>query len=442
MASPSLQDGIDKAGSAVQLRWTDSPRAWNPPVVTPEYSGWRKEQAAWQDGVALMDLSYHMWDTYISGPDATRMLSELTANNYENFAINQAKQLVALNENGYLVGDAILLRRGEQDYVITGRPTAQNWITYHAKQRGYDVELISDPDCSRDPDHIPPFFRYQIQGPYAQKLIEAAFDGPLPETKFFHASDVTLAGKTFRALRHGMAGQPGYEFIGDHADHASVKEALMRAGERFGLELVGSLAYPTAQAEGGWVPAPVPAIYDDTPDQNAYRAWLPLHTPDGLQPLHGSFYSTDISDYYVTPYELDYGRSVSFNHDFLGREALLKLKGAPRRHKVTLVMDADDVKAVVGSEHVNTLAKQRVEIDGQLVGKTEYTAYNDPYGTMLSLALLSEGDAKPGTQVTVVWGDHPGGDVDPDADLGLPRIRATVQPCPYNEFARAGYRQD
>jgi hypothetical protein len=61
---------------------------------------------------------------------------------------------------------------------------------------------------------------------------------------------------------------------------------------------------------------------------------------------------------------------------------------------------------------------------------------------MLSLALVSREHAKPGTEVTVVWGDHPGGDVAPDADLGLPRIRATVQPCPYNEFARAGYRQD
>ncbi|MFJ7241781.1 aminomethyl transferase family protein [Streptomyces olivaceus] len=444
MATPSLQDGIDQAGSAVQLRWTDKPKAWTPPVVKPEYSGWRKEQAAWQSTVALMDLSYHMWDTFVSGPEATRMLSELTANNYEKFALNQAKQLVVVNEDGYLVGDAILLRRGEQDYVITGRPTVQNWLTYQAERLGYDVVLSSDPDCSRDASHVPPFFRYQVQGPHAQHMIEAAFGGPLPETKFFHASDVTLAGKTFRALRHGMAGQPGYEFIGDHADHAGVKDALAQAGEQFGLELVGSLAYPTAQAEGGWVPAPIPAIYDDSAPQKAYRSWLPLHTPDGMQPLHGSFYSPRIAAYYVTPYELDYGRSISFNHDFLGRDALRALKDAERRHKVTLVMNPDDVRSALGADndYVNTLAKQRVEREGELVGSTEYTAFSDPYGTMLSLALLSEEQAKPGTEVIVVWGDHPGGDVAPDADLGLARIRATVQPCPYNEFARAGYRKD
>lgn len=444
MASPSLQDGIEQAGSAVRLRWTDNPRIWTPPVVAPEYSGWRVEQAAWKDTVALLDLSYHMWDTFVSGPDATRMLSELTANDYRRFAVDQAKQLVTVNENGFLVGDGILLRRGEQDYVITGRPTAQNWIKYHAQQGGYDVELTSDPDCSRDPEHIPPFFRYQIQGPWAQRLIEAAFGGPLPVTKFFHTTYVTLAGKTFRALRHGMAGQPGYEFIGDYADHVAVKDALIAAGEQFGLELVGSQAYPTAQAEGGWIPAPVPAIYDATAEQTAYRSWLPLHTPDGMQPLHGSFYSPDIADYYCTPYELDYGRSISFDHDFLGRDALHALRDADRRHKVTLVLDADDVQRALGADHgiVNTLAKQRVERDGAAVGNTEYTAFSDPYGTMLSLALVSEKAAVPGTEVSVVWGDHPGGDVAPDADLGLPVIRATVQPCPYNEFARAGYRRN
>ena len=444
MAAPTLQDGIDQAGSAVALRWTDAPRLWNPPVVRPEFSGWRTEQAAWRDGVALMDLSYHMWDTFITGPDATRMLSELSTNDYVKTAVDQAKQFVAVNEDGFLIGDGILLRRGEQDYVLTGRPTAQNWVTYQAQQGGYDVELVSDPDCSRDPSHVPPFFRYQIQGPLAQQLVEAAFGGPLPVTKFFHTSHVTLAGKTFRALRHGMAGQPGYEFIGNHADHAPVKAAFLEAGQQFGLEQVGSVAYPTAQAEGGWVPAPVPAIYDDTEALRAYRSWLPLHTPDGMQPLNGSFYSADIADYYVTPFELDYHRSISFRHDFHGRDALQALQDAPRRHKVTVVMDADDVAQALGADHgpVNTLAKQRIELDGTLVGTTEYTAFNDPYGTMLSLALVSAEAAEPGTRVTVTWGNHPGGDTAPDADLGFPRIRATIQPCPFNEFARAGYRQD
>ncbi len=47
----------------------------------------------------------------------------------------------------------------------------------------------------------------------------------------------------------------------------------------------------------------------------------------------------------------------------------------------------------------------------------------------------------PGTEVTVVWGEHPGADPDPDADLGFPRIRATVAPAPYDSHARTRYRR-
>jgi hypothetical protein len=46
-----------------------------------------------------------------------------------------------------------------------------------------------------------------------------------------------------------------------------------------------------------------------------------------------------------------------------------------------------------------------------------------------------------GEPVTVVWGDHPGPGTPADADLGIPRIRATVRPAPYNEHARTAYRR-
>lgn len=443
MASPSLQDGIDKAGSPVKLLWKANPAPWLPPVVEREYVGWRQEQAAWQSTVAIMDLSYHMWDTYIEGPDATRMLGDLSANNYEKFAVNQAKQFVPVTEEGLLVGDGILLRRAEQSYTLTGRPTAQMWITFHARQGGYNVELTSDPDCQRDRDHRKKLFRYQIQGPRAAELIERAFGGPIPETPFFHATPVSLDGRHFRALRHGMAGQPGFEFIGDHADAAAVKEALMSAGEPLGLVHVGALAYPSAQTESGWIPAPTPAIYT-APSLLAYRKWLSLYTPDGQQPLHGSYFSENIEDYYRSPYELGYGRSISFNHEFLGRDALEKSKKDITRTKVTLVYDTDDVRRVFGEdpEYILTRAWQRVEVSSDLVGVTDFSALNDPAGTILSLSVIDKKYATPGTEVTVVWGDHPGPGTAPDADLGFPRLRATVRPVPFNEWARANYRRN
>ena len=66
--------------------------------------------------------------------------------------------------------------------------------------------------------------------------------------------------------------------------------------------------------------------------------------------------SADIADYYVTPYDIGYGRTVKFDHDFLGREALEHLAaeeasqaaGAPGRRQ-PWCGDPDDLALAVRS---------------------------------------------------------------------------------------------
>src|SRR5215469_3992174 len=85
--APSLQDGIDRAGSPVRLLWKPNAAPFKVPVIKPEYAGWREEQAAWRQGVTLADLSHHMSDLFLQGPDATRLLAAVSANDYEAFAV-------------------------------------------------------------------------------------------------------------------------------------------------------------------------------------------------------------------------------------------------------------------------------------------------------------------------------------------------------------------
>ena len=46
MTTPSLQDGIDQAGSPVKLLWKPNAQPFKVPVVPPEFAGWREEQEA------------------------------------------------------------------------------------------------------------------------------------------------------------------------------------------------------------------------------------------------------------------------------------------------------------------------------------------------------------------------------------------------------------
>jgi len=439
---PSLQDGIDRAGSPVALLWQQNPAPWLPENIDPEYAGWRREQAAWHEAVSLSDVSHHMFDLYLEGPDATKLLAAVSANNYENFAIGQAKQFIPVTRNGHIVTDGILLREAEHRYVLTGIPAAQHWVRYHGERYRYDVAFDEDPSSAFRGGAEPRIFRYQVQGPQAKALVEKAFGGPLPQAKFFHSIPVTLDGRQFRALRHNMSGQDGYEFIGDWEHAKPVKDIFLTAGQEFGIAHVGAWAYASASVESGWIPSPVPGIYTDTALAD-YRRWLPLFGIEGKRPLNGSFYSPDIEDYYVSPWELGYGRSISFNHDFIGRDALLTARDTAPRTKVTLVLDPEDVRALGLAEnrfHL-TYARHRVEVGGALAGLTHQTATIDTAGTVLSLTLIDKRHAAPGTEVTVVWGDHPGAGTAPDADLGFPRVRATVQPAPFGEHARKAYRR-
>ncbi|GAA2229418.1 aminomethyl transferase family protein [Herbiconiux moechotypicola] len=440
MNAPSLQDGIDRAGSPVRLLWKPGSAPWSPPVVRPEYAGWATEQEAWRSTVVLSDLSFHMSDMFLEGTGALALLHAVSANSYRSFAIGQAKQFIPVAADGQLVTDGILLRTGEESFTLSGVPAAQNWVAHHATAGGYDVAFEIDPDRAYRPDD-PRLFRLQVQGPLALDLVQRAFGAPLPETKFFHSTEVTLDGRRFRALRHGMAGQAGYEFIGDYTDHDAVLEALQRAGEPLGATSLGGLAYATNGIESGWIPTPTPAIYSD-PALEDYRRSLSLFSFEGQNPLYGSFYSDDIDDFTTSPWELGYGRSLSFDHDFIGRDSLEAARESTSRTKVTLEFDAHDARAVLGAddEYALSYGRYRVENHTGLVGTAFYTARIAPVGTVLSLALVDRAVDEPGTEVEVVWGDHPGHGTPAEVELGLPRVRAVVRPSPYDAYARTAYR--
>ena len=285
-------------------------------------------------------------------------------------------------------------------------------------------------------------FRYQLQGRTAMQVMERALGAPPPQVKFFHSAEVEVAGRKVRAFRHGMLGQPGFELLGAWKDNDAVVEALLAAGKDLGLVRSGGKAYYLNGIESGWIPTPTPAIYTD-PELVGYRGRRPLLSFEGQMPIHGSHFSENIEDYYVSPYELGYGRLIKFNHDFLGREALEKAKDNVQRTKVTFVFDEDDVRRMYGPEPDYLLrhVRDRVEVGGKMVGIAMYEAFLPSHNTILALGLIDKRYAAPGTQVDVAWGEHPGPGTPPEAHRDFPRLRARVEPAPYDAHARTEYRR-
>jgi glycine cleavage system aminomethyltransferase T len=286
------------------------------------------------------------------------------------------------------------------------------------------------------------------------EVIARVLDRTPPELKFFNLTTVQIAGREVRALRHGMAGQPGWELFGPWDDGEAVREAVVTAGQEFGLRQVGGRAYSSNALESGWIPSPLPAVY--TGDElRAYREWLPATGYEGSASIGGSFVSSDIEEYYFTPWDLGYGHLIKFDHDFIGREALERMGEGEHRHKVTLALDDEDVAETIATMFRKTdRAKfidwpsavysmhpfDRVIVDGDAVGVSTWFGYSYNEAKMLTLAVLDAAYATPGTEVTLVWGEEAGGTSKPTVEPHVQReIRAVVSPVPYVEVVRQSY---
>jgi len=451
MTTKSLQQALDEVGSAPRLLRDNAARAFTFPVQ-PEFSNWRSEQAAWRDSCALLDQSQHMTDLFITGPDATRMLQHLSTNTAAGYEPGRARQFVATDPGGHVIGDGILFHHGENDFDLVGMWMPTDWVHYHCTTGEWDVEVVRDDNAfARRGD--PVLFRYELQGPTALEIVEKATGQPAPDLRFFHQGRVTIAGVEVGVLRHGMAGQPGFEFWGPWSEQPRVLDALLAAGEEFGLTRAGSRAYSTANLANGWVPSPFPALFDER--LRSYREWLPLERAGSTG---GSFYSERVEDYYTTPYELGLERSVRFDHDFIGREALEAVDRDAQRRRVTLVWNDDDVAGVFRSQlHPDGLPAKfielpksryalyqtdRVLVNGEDVGISMDVGYLANEKAFVSLATIDPAFAETGTEVTVIWGEEPNsakGTVEPHRQV---EIRASVAPAPFHEYARAGYRAD
>ena len=448
MSYSNLEEKIQDAENPVTMLRSQEVGSVKFPNVPDEWTNWREEQRAWRESCALADQSYHMTDLLIEGPDAIDLLSQLGVNSFDGFRPGKAKQLVVCSPNGYMIGDGILFYLDEDSLLLVGGPAAPNWVEYHITTGEEDVTCerlgYSRFDQLAGANAHPEHFRFQIQGPDALTVMEEATGGSLPDIAFFHFESVEIAGTTVQALRHGMAGESGFELWGPYSEKEGVRDALLHVGESYEMRQLGRKSYQTTPVIVGWVPLPLPAVYGD--DTSDYRQWLDAESYEGIASLGGSYLADDISSYYLRPNEVGYERLISFDHEFIGRKALEQSMSEQHRQLVTLDWKGEDVVDIFASLfREETTSKymdfpaprsaaiqyDEVRSENELIGVSKWIGYTFNERKMLSLATIDSQMSTPGTEVTIIWGEK-----------GQPRnrkighhrqteIRATVEPVPY-----------
>jgi vanillate/3-O-methylgallate O-demethylase len=218
MTAKSLQEVLDKAGNPVELLRNSQLGAYIYPVVPAEFTNFRREVIAWQTTAVLFDQSHHMVNLWVSGPDALKLFTDTGINSTATFPVDSAKQFVPVSPEGGVIGDGILFRLAEEEFVFVGRAPVANWLTFRGGT-GYNVDIRMD---DRSPSR--PYgklvtrdvWRFQIQGPNAWQVIEKINGGPVEQVPFFRMGHLNVAGERVRTLRHGMAGAPGLEIWGPY----------------------------------------------------------------------------------------------------------------------------------------------------------------------------------------------------------------------------------
>jgi len=459
MAHRSLNDLLQSVENPVRMLRNSQIGAYVYPVVPTEFSNWRAEQQAWRESAVLFDQSHHMAEITLTGPDALKLCSHATINSFTNFVPGKAKQMIPVSHDGFVIGDGILFYLAENELLFVGRAPTVNWLQFHAETGGYDVAVFRDDRSPSQPNGravTRRHFRYQVQGPKAAPVLEKLNGGSLPDIRFFHFDWINVAGHRTRALRHGMAGEPGLELFGPYELRDEIRGAILEAGKDVGIVAVGSRTYASNTLESGWIPSPLPAVY--TGDlMRRYREWLPASGYEGTGSLGGSFVSSNIEDYYLTPYELGYGPFVKFDHEFFGREALeRRVRDArPHRRKVTFEWNGDDLGRILASlsDRENLPCKffdlpianyasssyDKVMLDDRLVGLSMFTGYSHNDRCGLSLGVL-DSDIELGSELTLVWGEENGGTKKPTVERHRQcEVRVKVAPAPYSRDARDSY---
>jgi vanillate/3-O-methylgallate O-demethylase len=405
-----------------------------------QYTNWIDEQLSWKETCYVGS-----WSTFanlkLKGPDAIELLADLSINSFADYPVGGGKHLVQCDEDANVVAEGVLVREGDEEFVVHGVPCY--WTAFNLERGDYDATAEF-----RDT------FNFGVQGPRSLDVLDALADHSLREVGFMRSGPIEIAGVDVTAVRFGMSGEVGFELHGPGEHGETVWEAILEAGETYGIQRLSSGTSSINQLEAG-IPSRVrdfvSAVFGD--GMADYRAYLREHQSRDLitHAVEGSVEAEDISDYYRTPVELGWDQYTKFDHDFVGREALEAEAADPDRVLATLEWNDEDVVDVYASlfqpgatykfmeiphQQKRSMIADRVLVDGEDVGVATMRGYSYYFRTMLSLCTIDVEHSDVGTEVTVVWGEGENPASPTVEDHVQKEVRATVARTPYKEDRR------
>ncbi len=310
------------------------------------------ECRAVRERVGVLDLtSFAKYD--VTGPDAESFLNRLFAN---RMARRQGGIVLAhmLTKDAMIESESTITRMADDHFYVLSGITGESHDFDMLAQGRRDGEDVAITNVTDD------FGVLVLTGPRARDVLGELTDADLGNAAFpwLTGQEIEVAGVTTRALRVSYVGELGWELHHPIAEMENLYDAVMAAGEEFGIANFGLYAMNSMRME------------------KAYRGW-------------GSELTNEL-----TMVEADMERFVGLKKDdFVGRAAFLQRKqdGVTTR-LVYLTVDADDV---------DCLGNEPVMADEHVVGVTTSGAYGHTVGASIAFAYVEPAYAATGTELAI-----------------------------------------
>lgn len=322
---------------------------WEMPV---QYAGVSEEHRAVRTAAGIFDVS-HMGELTLRGPDALAQADRLVTNDLTRAADGQATYTCCCNDDGRILDDLIVYRHASDDVLVVCNASNLGKIRGHfERQVGGNCALTDESAATA---------LLAVQGPLALTILDALEPaiGSLSEALApFHVARTRLGGLECTIARTGYTGEDGVEVFCSTADAPEMWRRVLAAGATAGLQPIGLAARDTLRLEARL------SLYGNEIDETTH------------------------------PYEAGLGWVVKLDAgDFIGKEALTRLKSEPTSRKI------------VGFEMVGRgIARHGyplLDAAGAPVGTCTSGAPSPTLGKNIGLGYLPAGLAEIGTEFQV-----------------------------------------
>jgi aminomethyltransferase len=310
MYAPPMPVGTPFHGRTFPLAESLNYREWAGYFAPASYEPLHEQEySALRNAAGLIDIS-PLFKYEVTGPDAAALVNRIITREAGHLGPGQVIYTPWCDEHGLVLDDGTVAKLDERRFRWTAAEPNFRWIRQNATGLDARIDDVSEQLAA-----------LAIQGPTSADVLRAAAEADIDGLKYFRLTAGRIAGRPVTISRTGYTGDLGYEVWIDREDALPVWDAIVGAGQPFGLRPVGLLALDVARIEAG-------LLLLDVDFFSARKA-------------------VTASQRY-TPHEMGLGRLVDLSKTaFIGQRALVEQRraGVPKRI-VGLAIEWTDVEAL------------------------------------------------------------------------------------------------